>query len=290
MIYLRENRGNSENAERGVPDCGLHSAKIGMDEEQTQMDYQKLLNLAMDIGDALLEAGAEIYRVEESIQHVLYAYDGVKHVDVFAIPTSITVSITLKDDTCFTRLRRIYARGTDYEKIEELNALSRRISKEKPSVEEIKKSVQTIWRKKGTTPFGLVCAYAGVAFSFTLFFGGTLKDALVALLAGALMRLIMQRMEYLHTNTFFINLVSGLFTAVFAILAVRYQFADQVDKIIIGTLMSLVPGVAITNSIRDVIAGDFMAGMTKGIEAMLIALALALGTGAALVLLGGPVG
>ena len=256
-------------------------------EEQTQTDYQQLLNLAMDIGDALLEAGAEIYRVEESIQHVLYAYEGVKHVDVFAIPTSITVSITLSDDTCFTRLRRIYARGTDYEKIEDLNALSRRISRERPPLDEIKKRIQEIRQKKGTSPMGLVGAYAGVAFSFTLFFGGTLRDAVMAAVAGALMRLIMQRMEYLHTNTFFINMVSGLFTAVFSILAVRYQFADQIDKMIIGTLMSLVPGVAITNSIRDVIAGDFMAGMTKGIESLLIALALALGTGAALILLGG---
>ena len=51
--------------------------------------------------------------------------------------------------------------------------------------------------------------------------------------------------------------------------------------------MTLVPGVAITNSMRDVIAGDLMAGMVRGLEALLVALALALGTGVALVVMGG---
>ena len=76
--------------------------------------YQKLLNTAIDLGHFLLEAGAEIYRVEESIQLVLYAY-GVKHVDVFAINNNIIVTITLADDTCITRMRRIYTRDTNYE-------------------------------------------------------------------------------------------------------------------------------------------------------------------------------
>lgn len=85
----------------------------------------------------------------------------------------------------------------------------------------------------------------------------------------------------------FINLICSFIVTMLALLVVQYQLADHSDKIIIGTLMSLVPGVAITNSIRDVIAGDLMAGMMKAVEALLIALALALGTGMALIAMGG---
>ena len=61
-----------------------------------------------------------------------------------------------------------------------------------------------------------------------------------------------------------------------------WRYAQHVDKMIIGMVMNLVPGVAITNSVRDVIAGDFIAGQTKMTEALLTATSIALGTGIAL--------
>lgn len=256
------------------------------EQEMYAAEYQKLLNIAIDLGHFLLEAGAEIYRVEESIQRVLYTY-GVKHVDVFAIPSSITVTITMADDTCFTRLRRIYARGTNYQRVEDLNALSRYICAERPSVAEMSRRLKAIRQKKIYPYWTMVMAFAGVSFSFTLFFGGDVRDATVALFAGALIRIVIHEMEFLHTNGFFINLINSLLVTLIALFAVHYQFADHSDKIIIGTLMNLVPGVAITNSMRDVIAGDLMAGIMKGLEALLVALALALGTGLALIMMGG---
>lgn len=257
-----------------------------MEQNISTAEYQKLLNTAIDIGHCLLEAGAEIYRVEESIQRVLYAY-GVKHVDVFAIPSSITVTITMADNTCYTRLRRLYTRGTNYQMVEDLNNLSRYVCAQRPPVEEIDRRLKEIRRQKPYPYWVTVLAYAGVAFAFTLFFGGNLWDALTALAAGGLARLVMWGLEHLHANGFFINLISSLLITLLALLAVDYQLAAHSDCIIIGTLMSLVPGVAITNSMRDVIAGDLMAGMMKAVEALLVALALALGTGAALIVMGG---
>ncbi len=260
----------------------------GAQAEQTisTEEYQKLLNTAIDIGHFLLAAGAEIYRVEESIQRVLYTY-GVKHADVFAIPSSITVTITMADDTCYTRLRRIYSRGTDYQMVEDLNALSRYICAERPPVEEIGHRLKEIYHRKPYPYWVTVLAYAGVAFAFTLFFGGGLRDALVALAAGGLVRVSMRVLERMQGNGFFIHLVNSFMVTFLALLSVRFGLALHSDRIIIGTLMTLVPGVAITNSMRDVIAGDLMAGMVKALEALLVALALALGSGMALFVMGG---
>lgn len=257
-----------------------------MEQNRSTAEYQKLLNIAIDLGHFLLESGAEIYRVEESIQRVLYAY-GIKHVDVFAIPSNITVTITMADDTCFTRLRRIYSRGTNYQMVEELNSLSRYICEQRPPVEEIRLKLKEIRHKPVYSDWAMILAFAGISFAFTLFFGGNLRDSIVALFAGALIRVVIGGMEHLHTNGFFINLINSLLVTLIALLAVRYHLADHSDYIIIGTLMTLVPGVAITNSMRDVIAGDLMAGMVRGLEALLVALALALGTGVALVVMGG---
>ena len=63
---------------------------------------------------------------------------------------------------------------------------------------------------------------------------------------------------------------------------VQLGFGQNLDKIIIGVLMNLVPGVALTNFMRDIIAGDLIAGLTKLVEALLTATGIALGTGVAL--------
>jgi len=46
--------------------------------------------------------------------------------------------------------------------------------------------------------------------------------------------------------------------------------------------MALVPGIAMTNAMRDIMAGDMVAGISKAAEALLIGAAIALGTALAL--------
>lgn len=258
-----------------------------MENNLSTFEYQKLMNTAMDIGHYLLSAGAETYRVEESIQRILYAY-GVKHVDVFAITNSITVTMTMADDTCYTRLRRVYSRRTNYQMVEDLNNLSRYICNERPSLPEIQQHMHTIQQTR-TYPEWMVVTlgFGGIAIWFTLFFGGSWLDGAVAFAAGCLTRVVLRLMEYLHASSFFINLVCSLMVTTIAMKTVQYGFADNSDFIIIGTLMTLVPGVAITNAMRDVIAGDLVAGSMKGVEALLVALALAIGTAVALIAMGG---
>ena len=258
-----------------------------METNLSTFEYQKLLNTAMDIGHFLLSAGAETYRVEESIQRILYAY-GVKHVDVFAITNNITVTMTMADDTCYTRLRRVYSRTTNYKMVEDLNNLSRYVCQERPSVEEIQNRFQALQQKKDYPEWIVVTlGFGGIALWFTLFFGGSWLDGAVAFAAGCLTRVVFRIMTYLHASSFFVNLICSLMVTTIAMKTVQYGLADNSDFIIIGTLMTLVPGVAITNAMRDVIAGDLLAGTMKGVDALLIALALAAGTAVALIAMGG---
>lgn len=263
-----------------------HKEGIAMEEKQTTDEYQKLLNLALDLGHLLLENGAEIYRVEDTIQHVLYAY-GAKHVDVFAVTNNITVTITLANDSCYTRLRRVYARTTNFQIVEALNELSREVCRTRPSADEFSRRIKEIRKIPRYSEPVMTAGFAGVAFCFTLMFGGTISDALVAMCAGAMVRVIVWLLDRLHTNGFFINLFASFMVTLTAVYAVKYGIAQHSDMITIGTLMTLVPGVAITNAMRDIIAGDLLAGTMKAVEALLVALALAIGTGIVLIMTGG---
>ena len=203
----------------------------------------------------------------DSIQRIVAAY-GVKEVDVFAVPTTIIVTINPPEGKTLTKTKRIYSRSTDLDRIYRLNDLSFDIVEERPAFDEIERRLKAIVSQPAYPLPVQVFACALAAFGFTLFFGGNLMDALCSLTLGAAIRLIGYGMDLFHTNGFFINTISSAVTAFLAVFWVEIGVASHIDKMVIGAIMNLVPGVAITNSMRDIIAGDLLAGQAKLVEAL----------------------
>ncbi len=248
------------------------------------MDYDALLDLALEIGCRLLENGAETYRVEESVLHILDAYGGGQG-DAFAVPTCLIVTVREERESgthSHTRLKRIHERGTNLDRVARLNDLCRRICRDKPDCRtaftEVEKAACS---KTYRLPVQILSAVL-IAFSFTLFFGGGIRESLCAVVCGAALKLALRGMDYFGTNWFFANIVGSAIVSLLAVAALRLGLCGQIDSIIIGTLMNLVPGVALTNSMRDIIGGDLISGLTKLVEAVMVAAAIALGTGVVL--------
>ena len=245
------------------------------------MDYNELLHVSADVGSELLESGAETYRVEESVYRLVSAY-GAREANVFAVPTCIIVSITLGDGSTVSKTRRIYARGTNLDRIDLLNALCRRICRGEVPLEEAYGELEAIRRLGGSPPARRCAGYVLIAFSFALFFGGTLADAGCAAVIGLAMFFVVFALERWKANAVFVNIIASGVTMMLAVAAVGLGLGQNIDKMVIGALMNLVPGVAITNAMRDIMAGDYLAGQARLTEALLTAAAMALGTGAAL--------
>ncbi len=246
-----------------------------------EVDYDALLNTATEIGYLLLENGAEIYRVEESMRRIFDAY-GVVEREVFAIPSCIIVTVCTEEGHSLTKIRRIYARGTNLTKVNRFNDLCRRICRTTPALSAVEAEIERINTTSSYRLIWQVLAWSLVAAAFTLFWGGGLADAACAVVCGAAMKLVCRFMEKFDANAFFMNIIGSCVAAAVACCAVYWNLAAGLDKIIIGTLMNLVPGIAITNVMRDIIGGDLIAGLTKLTESLLIATAIALGAGIAL--------
>lgn len=244
------------------------------------MNYEELINTATDVGSALLTNGAEIYRVEESMQRIFQAYSVPS--EIFAIPTCIYVTITTEDGKPITKIKRLYRRNTNLDRVEQLNALCRQICREKPGFKEIRRELQKINQRPDYGFPAQMLAFSLIAFSFTLFYGGNLPDALIAAICGAVMKIIVFWLERFHVNNFFINILASCAGAAIAFIALQFNMGLNPDKIIIGALMNLVPGIAITSFMRDLIAGDLIAGLIRFTESLLVATAIAIGAGIAL--------
>jgi len=242
------------------------------------MNYDAFVNMVAAVGGSLLENGAEIYRVEESMQRIFDAY-GITKYNVFAIPSCIILTVSDDEGHSYTKLLRIEAKGTNLYMVERFNGLCRNICKDTPEFEKVHDDIKKINEEPQYNFFLQILSRALIASAFTLFFGGTISDAIFALGCGAAIKFTTHIMGKFRLNSFFTNIMASAAASAFAVFAVHIGWADNVDKMIIGTFMNLVPGVAITNLMRDMISGDLMAGVIKLTEALLVALAIALGAG-----------
>ena len=245
------------------------------------MDYNALLDIAEEIGYQLAMGGAETFRVEESISRIMAAY-GI-HAEVFAIPNCLHVSIETPDGTAITRMRRIGAHGNDLDAVEKYNNLSRRLCAEKPQLHTAAQWLADTanTRKVYRLPMHLLGNFLG-ACGFAIMFGGNYIDSICAGLCGIVVGLVNTFMDRLKANQFFRLIASSFLMALLAYLTGISGLANNTDAVIIGALMILVPGLLFTNAMRDIIYGDTNSGINRIVQVLLIAAAIALGTGAAL--------
>lgn len=237
---------------------------------------ETLINCAMDIGEQMLTCGAEVHRAEESIKRMCLAF-GAKRADVFIITTSMVVTVFWDEEKTYTQTRRIISLSTDFEKLHHLNQLSRKICAKKMTVEQIQEELNAAINPKEYPGWLEFLSYAVIAGAFTLFFGGTWMEMLCSFVIGAAVRACCMIVERAIPNRIFCKFVSATLATYFAFLAVRFGWVANVDKVIIGNIMSLIPGIGLTNALRDLFTGDSIAGILRCIEAVLTAMAIAAG-------------
>ncbi len=241
-----------------------------------EYSVKQLLNAACRIGRCLLENGGEIYRVESSIGYFLTAY-GLGESQIFALPSLILVSARDEDGNRVNQMERITRSGQNMERMMSANALCRYACDNRPSLDYIYSEIDKINGRPRYSEALTVLGFGIASAFFCLFWGGDIFDAMVALIAGFLTRVSLSYLEKVKSNVFFSNVFSSLVIAVLAYIGIRCGFAHNLDKIIIGRIMTLVPGVAITNIMRDIMRGDVITGTTKLAEVLLIAIAIAVG-------------
>ncbi|MET3575098.1 threonine/serine exporter family protein [Bhargavaea ullalensis] len=230
-------------------------------------------------GRLMMEAGAETYRVDDTMARMA-ACQGLAGADSFTTSTGIIFS---PGGNRHVKLASIRKRATDLEKIARVNAVSRGLSAGEMTLEAAYQELKRIERGDFMFPFWLQLLAAAVASgSFLILFGGHWLDIPAAFVAGGLGFFVSETFHEKTRVKFFSEFTASAVVGLLSLAAVRTGLGGQLDLIIIAAVMPLVPGLLITNAVRDLMAGHFMAGTAKGAEAFLTAFAI--GAGIALVL------
>jgi len=254
-----------------------------------KISLQECSRLALETGRIILQSGSSTNRVELMMHKVCRGF-GYEECESFVTPTGIFLSLSDRDEQITTRIQRIENRRIDLGKITQVSGLVNQLMK--------KDEDQAFWgqsrserfrdelrRIDAETPYPMwvinLCGGATSGF-FCLLFGGSWVEFVVAFIIGIMVSASLKYISRLPVNNFLLNALAAALIVLLAKTFDTWIPYMRLDNIIIGGIMILVPGLSLTNAIRDTMSGDLVSGTARGVEALIITTAIVAGSGAML--------
>ena len=245
--------------------------------KETPITTKDVLTFSVELGLSMLKSGAEIFRIEESIIRILQAYD-IQRFDVYVLSNGIFASANEDLDDACSLVRHMPENSVNLGRIAQLNQLCREICDHRIDLQTGWTRLREIRVQRGYPRWALILACGLGSGCFCYLFGGSAFDGLVACLIGAVEEFLLLIMSDARLSRSIAQIFSSMFVTAVSYLPVSiWSLPLHRDKMIIGAIMVLVPGIMFTTAIRDVYNGDYLSGAIHLLDALLTALCIAAG-------------
>ncbi len=241
-------------------------------------DTKTVLNFAVELGDILLRNGAEVYRVEDSVLAILNAYD-ITNCDVYVLSNGIFASAEETTINASSMIRHVPMYPMHLGRIAALNSLCREVCAKTITIDDAMEKLGEYKNLPGYNLPVMILATGIGCGGFAYLFGGTALDSIFATIVGCLLRVFLYYEARLGNSKTVTNVLASIVVSFLSIACLATGLPLHYDKIIIGGIMPLVPGIPLTNSIRDFINSDYLSGSIRLIDALLTAFCIAVGVG-----------
>ena len=232
---------------------------------------EKVLETASLAGHILLENGAEIARVEETMERIARHY-GVESQNFFVLSNGIFTT----GQTGYAKVEFIPFKGAQLERVAAVNQISRDIEAGKYTVEQARERLLAIRASKPKPAWEQILGSAVGSAGFCMIFGGGLLDAAAAFVVGMLLWAFVV-FPGARMSKPIANIVGSALATLLCIVFERIGFGVSLGNMIVGSLIPLIPGVAFTNGIRDIEDEDYIAGATRLLDAIMVFFCIAAG-------------
>ena len=243
--------------------------------EDKHNSLSEVLDVAAQAGHVLLENGAEIARVEETMERISSNF-GASSRNFFVLSNGIFTTGEGGPER-YAKVEFIPLKGGQMEKIVEINRLSRDIEAGKYTLAEARTRIESIRNMPAKPHWEQILGSAFGSAGFCVLFGGGLSDALSSFVAGLLLWIFVLLISRPGFSKVLVNILGGAFATLLCIAFHRIGFGQSLGNIMIGALIPLIPGVAFTNGIRDIANEDYIAGATRLMDALLVFLGISVG-------------
>ena len=243
------------------------------------MNYKRIVQGILDIGESMLKSGAENFRLEDSLYRMCKAYGFVRY-DVFVIPSNIQITVETPDGEIITQIRQIESFDMHFDRLDYLNNLCRYVCQHTPDENELRKKYEEVLSRPPQRWFTKYIASVMGGTGFAVFFGCNFEDAVVAVIVSLTIAIVGGWLSEREPNLMAYNLILSFLSEVIII-------GSHPERIMIGIVMLLISGLSTTNGIREILQKDYISGAINIMNSILGAAGIACGTALAMFLLDG---
>ena len=248
------------------------------------MNYPKILQGILDVGEEMLKCGAENFRIDDSLYRMCESY-GFKRFDVFVIPSNIQITVETPEGEILTQVRHIESADVDYDKLDYLNNLSRYICTNKPDADEINEKFKEVMSRAPMSTVIKYCAAIMGGAGFAVFFGSGFRDAIAAVVASILIVAVGGIISKREHNVLVYNAILAFLSECVILGSYNLGLIQHPDRTMIGIVMLLISGLGVTNGIREILQRDFISGFLNVTNSFLGALGIACGIAVSMLIL-----
>ena len=248
-------------------------------------DYERIVQGILDIGEAMIRCGAENFRLQDSLYRICRSYGFVKY-DIFVIPSNIQITAETPEGQIITQIRLVEIGECDFDKLDYLNNLCRKVCKEKPDAKEMRRQFEEVMGRPEQKWYTHYAAGILGGTGFAVFFGCDIRDAIIAVIVSIVIVAAGNWLAEREKNLLAYNLILSFIAEMIILLSVKFGFADHEERIMIGIVMLLVSALGVINGIRDVMQRNFISGALEVMNSMLGAFGIASGIALAMLLMG----
>ncbi len=235
------------------------------------------LDVIVEAGEILMESGAEIYRIDETMRHMAKAFQ-IEHFETYVANREILVSGTNQMGIREAKVITVPEVNIHLGKLEAVNALSREIvSSGHMTLREITERLKDIREFPESSLGATLLAYFIGAGSFSYAIGSSMQDSFASAVIGMIMGLVLRGTGKIIRTSVLLTIIGSAVVTIMANLLFEGGFAQNRALIILGTLMVLVPGATFTNSVREFSQNNHVTGLTLLMSSLLTCLSLAVG-------------
>lgn len=262
----------------------LNNLGNGVDDLETPAYYRKLLDMAVMAGTIMIASGAETHRVEDTLHRIL-GTSGFEHAEAFVLTTGLIVTLSDPSSETLSISQRVTDCSQNFGRVADVNAVSRDFCSGKITLDEAVAKLRVIKTKERYNKFLWHIGYILATMGFCITFGGSFLDAFGAFFCGLAVSVIVLDLGPKIGRGFVTTILAAaaltlLATGISYFGAKGFSLTLHTHYIIVGAIMPLVPGLAMTNAFRDILHGDYLASGSRIIEALMVAVCVAIGIGA----------
>ncbi len=239
-------------------------------------EAQSVGNILLEIGATLMSSGASTHRTRVTLERLAHGlgYD----IELLITQRALMLTIIEKDQPhFFSRLKRTSPHGVNFRVVSGISHLSWNVLEEKWTVAQIEAELRRL-KSLPHYPRLVILGLVGLAgAAFCRIFGGGLIEMTVAFVATVIGLFVRQETTRLKFNPYLCVFFAAFVASFIAGLAEQFHIGAEPDKAFATSVLFLVPGVPLINSVTDLMDGNTQNGIVRAVNGLMIAFSIAMG-------------